>query len=97
MLRCDGQNCPLKEECYRFTQPSPGRDAFPASPYNHAAGACEQFYSNIPNEELVRETAYHIWQRNGHPEGRQVEHWYEAYLSLCLNTGRVKSVLGVTL
>jgi hypothetical protein len=28
--------------------------------------------------EVIRENAYHIWEREGRPEGREVEHWLEA-------------------
>ncbi|MEN9934310.1 MAG: hypothetical protein RLZZ387_889 [Chloroflexota bacterium] len=94
MLYCPGHQCPLHTECYRHTQPSPGRDAFAALPYDPASGTCEWFETNVPSESLVRETAYYIWLRSGCPENRSVEHWYEAYLSLCLSTGRVTQVLG---
>jgi hypothetical protein len=26
-------------------------------------------------EQQRRERAYHIWEREGRPEGRQIEHW----------------------
>ena len=29
-------------------------------------------------EKAVREAAYLIWQREGRPEGRAMEHWLEA-------------------
>ena len=29
-------------------------------------------------EETIREAAYRIWEREGRPEGRAVEHWREA-------------------
>jgi Protein of unknown function (DUF2934) len=94
MLYCPGHGCPLRSECYRHTQPSPGRDAFAALPYDPVAGACASFITNIPGEALIRETAYYIWLRSGRPEHRELEHWYEAYLSLCLSTGRIPSALG---
>jgi hypothetical protein len=97
ILHCYGTGCPIKEECYRFTQPSPGRDAFASLPYDHATGTCEYFYSNVPTEALIQETAYYIWLRNGRPTNRALEHWYEAYLSLCLSMGRITSALGRTI
>ncbi|GEM_PF-846190 len=94
MLYCPGHECPLRNECYRHTQPSPGRDAFAARPYDALRGTCDYFHSNIPSEALIHETAYYIWLRNGCPENRALEHWYEAYLSLCLSTGRITAALG---
>ena len=29
-------------------------------------------------EELVRETAYFLWEQDGKPEGRDQEYWYRA-------------------
>jgi hypothetical protein len=94
LLYCYGSGCPLREECYRHTQPAPGRDAFAALPYDATTGTCAYFATNQPSDALVRETAYYIWLRNGCPENRATEHWYEAYLSLCLSTGRIISALG---
>jgi hypothetical protein len=89
LLYCHGGQCPLRLECYRHTQPSPGRDAFASLPYDAAKRSCESFYTNAPGEALVRETAYYIWLRNGRPAGHDLEHWDEAYRSLCLSTGRI--------
>jgi hypothetical protein len=94
MLYCHGHQCPLRAECYRHTQPSPGRDAFGSLPYDAATGSCAHFHTNLPSEALIRETAYYIWLRSGRPQGRDLEHWYEAYLSLCLSSGRIASALG---
>ncbi len=87
MLRCYGDGCPLRDDCYRFTHPSPGRDAFGSLPYDAAAG-CAFYVSNLPSEEAVRVAAYHIWLREGRPDGRSQSHWDEAYRSLCRSTGR---------
>jgi len=88
LLYCPGHGCPLCTDCYRHTQPSPERDAFAALPYNEATGTCEWFYSNEPEEAMVREAAYYLWLRNGCPENRDVEHWEEAYRGLCQSMGR---------
>jgi hypothetical protein len=88
MLYCHGNQCPLCAECYRHTQPSPGRDAFASLPYDNATATCAWFHSNMPSEALIRETAYYIWLRNGCSDGHATEHWREAYLSLCQSTGR---------
>ncbi|MBX0329364.1 DUF2934 domain-containing protein [Oscillochloris sp. ZM17-4] len=93
MLYCHGDACPLRADCYRHTQPSPGRDAFAALPYDAATGACAQFYSNIPGESLIRETAYYIWLRKGRPEHSADEDWREAYQSLCRSSGRITFAL----
>ncbi|HEU4326840.1 MAG TPA: DUF2934 domain-containing protein [Roseiflexaceae bacterium] len=89
MLRCYGDGCPLRGDCYRFTQPSPGRDAFGSLPYDAAAGECDYFVSNLPSEEAVRAAAYYIWLREGRPGGREQPHWDEAYHSLCRSMGRM--------
>jgi len=36
------------------------------------------------NEEIVRIRAYHIWEREGRPEGREAEHWHAALRELVL-------------
>jgi DUF2934 family protein len=33
-------------------------------------------YSNI--EEIVRQRAYYLWELEGKPQGREVEHWHRA-------------------
>lgn len=88
MLYCYGDGCPLRGDCYRHTQPTPGRDRFGASPYDALTQQCEQFVTNIPDEDFVRESAYHIWLRRGRPEGCAAEHWREAYEQACRSMGR---------
>lgn len=90
MLFCPGAGCPLRADCYRHTQPAPGRDRFASLPYDPAAGTCEWFCSNQPAEALIRETAYYIWLRAGCPENCADEHWRAAYLSLCRSSGRAQ-------
>jgi len=89
MLHCYGTGCPFKDDCYRYTQPVPGRAGFGALPYSAEADSCEQFVSNIPSAELVRQTAYYLWLHLGRPENCADEHWQAAYRSLCLSTGRI--------
>jgi hypothetical protein len=36
--------------------------------------------------EVIREHAYHIWEREGRPEGREVEHWLEAEANVGVTT-----------
>ncbi len=90
ILHCYGGHCPFKEDCYRYTQPNPGRDAFGNIPYNTETNHCEYFYSNIPSEELIRQTAYFIWQGHGRPENSAQQDWDEAYRSLCESLGRTQ-------
>lgn len=30
------------------------------------------------HEQEVQQIAYHIWEREGHPQGRDLEHWLKA-------------------
>jgi Protein of unknown function (DUF2934) len=91
MLLCYGTNCPLRLECAHHTQPNPGRDAYGALPYDFELGACKEFVTNLPSEDLIRQTAYYIWLRNGRPEHQELEHWNQAFVSLCVGSGRVKA------
>jgi len=34
------------------------------------------------SEEAIRQRSYEIWQRQGRPEGRAVEHWLQAKTEL---------------
>jgi hypothetical protein len=88
MLLCYGTNCPMSLECYHHTQPNPGRDAFGALPYDLELEKCDQFISNLPSQDLIATTAYYTWLRNGCPEDRDLEHWNEAFISLCISFGR---------
>jgi hypothetical protein len=89
LLYCPGQGCPLRADCYRHTQPSPGRDRFAALPYDPASQGCAYFHSNLPTDEQVRAAAYYLWLREGRPDGRADIHWREAYTALCRSTGRL--------
>jgi hypothetical protein len=45
---CDGAQCPIKQECYRYTAPkNEYRQAFfTYVPYDHARIGCEYFIDN---------------------------------------------------
>ncbi|HSH03658.1 MAG TPA: DUF2934 domain-containing protein [Anaerolineae bacterium] len=88
ITRCYGHDCPLRDDCYRYTMPRPGRDALARVPYDEETGSCQYFYSNEPSEEGIRLTAYHIWLREGKPEGEAEAHWERAYEELCRSMGR---------
>ncbi|MBD2201222.1 DUF2934 domain-containing protein [Calothrix sp. FACHB-1219] len=76
---CPGQNCPIKQECYRFTAEILGRqDFFGTPPYKLTTNSCEFFITNRPNEAQIRRLAYTIWEKTGYPEGKSVEHWLQA-------------------
>ena len=45
----------------------------------------------IINDDLVRERAYFIWEREGRPEGREQEHWQAAVRELEVELGLAKS------
>lgn len=34
------------------------------------------------SEEAIRKRAYHIWEREGRPQGRDFEHWVQAQVEL---------------
>lgn len=33
---------------------------------------------NVPSPDAIRERAYGIWEREGRPHGRELEHWLQA-------------------
>ena len=43
---CNGENCPLKENCYRYTaEPNPYRQSyFKTPPYNKEEDKCKYLY-----------------------------------------------------
>jgi Protein of unknown function (DUF2934) len=38
-----------------------------------------------PTEDEIAECAYFIWESEGHPIGREAEHWHEAEMQLYLD------------
>jgi hypothetical protein len=34
------------------------------------------------SDEVIRERAYHIWEREGRPHGREYDHWVQAQVEL---------------
>ena len=34
-------------------------------------------------EQVIRETAYFIWEREGRPAGRALDHWGRAIIEIC--------------
>jgi hypothetical protein len=82
MLYCFGQRgewtCPRKDECFRHTQPTPGRDRFGELPYDFETRSCSYFVSNRPTEEFLRTSAYYLWLAAGKPDGQSERFWLEA-------------------
>ena len=90
--RCYGKvgdrQCPLREDCYRYTYPHAGRDYFGGLPYDAQTNSCELFISNLPTEEEIRTAAYHIWQREDEPEGQAEAYWEQARRECYRSRGR---------
>ena len=42
-------------------------------------------------EERIRECAYHIWEANGRPSGRDEEFWTQACETVAANGGQTSS------
>lgn len=82
---CPGKDCPVRQNCRRFTAKILGRqDFFAQAPYNFTTNSCEYFIRNRADEAQIRLRAYEIWQKMGCPDGKSVEHWLQAekdYLS----------------
>lgn len=83
---CPGVSCPMKNRCYRYRAFTAGRqDYFGSSPYDAAAGRCEQYRDLTPfeaSEDRVRARAHAIWEAAGRPEGQAEAHWHEARRAL---------------
>jgi hypothetical protein len=76
---CLGKNCPIKQNCYRFTAKIPGRKNFFTNiPYNVTTDSCENLIGNHPSENKIRLKADQIWQQMGCPNGKSVECWLQA-------------------
>ncbi|MEO0933465.1 MAG: DUF2934 domain-containing protein [Cyanobacteria bacterium J06641_2] len=76
---CPGENCPIKQNCYRFTLQVMGRqNFFTQIPYNSSTNSCKHFISNLPREEKIRIKAYEIWQQMGCPSSQSLECWLKA-------------------
>jgi hypothetical protein len=48
-----------------------------------AERSVEAAHATPLTREQIALCAYHIWQAEGHPERRAVEHWLQAELQLC--------------
>ena len=88
---CEGESkdkiCPIRDTCYRYTTSYRLRDRY-LLPYDFTTQSCDLFETNIPSDEIVQMTAYHIWLREGKPEGQAQEHWQQAYQQLAKSMNR---------
>jgi hypothetical protein len=76
---CPGQNCPIKQRCYRFSAKVRGRKNFFAKvPYIFNTNSCEYFIINRLDEDRIRLKAYEIWQQMGCPNGYSIQCWLQA-------------------
>lgn len=76
IAKCMGGDCPLKNDCYRFTSETLGRqDFFGSVPYNLKDKSCEHFWDN---NSQIQALAYLIWLDEGKPNGKAREHWEKA-------------------
>jgi hypothetical protein len=48
-----------------------------------AEASVEAASPNPNTREQIAPCAYYIWQAEGRPDGRDVEHWLQAELQLC--------------
>ncbi len=76
MCMCGGKDCPLKNDCYRFTGEVLGRqDFFGSAPYDLITQSCEHFYEN---SQQIAKLAYIIWEKNGKLNGKDKIDWEKA-------------------
>jgi hypothetical protein len=47
-------------------------------------------------EDEIAECAYFIWESEGHPIGREAEHWHQAELQVCLSHVQDSALDGVS-
>lgn len=83
---CPGGTCPLREGCFRFrAQPEARQDWFGHPPYDASLQRCEHLWSlaaMAPTDAAIRVRAYHLWERDGRPDGRADAHWNTARAEL---------------
>lgn len=86
ILRCPGGACPLRERCLRFRAIAHGRyDSFGSPPWSAAEQACAHFEDlarHEPTAEQIEVRAYHLWEREGRPNGRSDANYQAARAEL---------------
>lgn len=76
---CDGEGCLIKKYCERFTRVVYGRrDVFGKAPYDPFSKQCKSFMENKTFQDLLKNTAYKLWEEEGYPHGNELKHWFQA-------------------
>ena len=76
ITKCFGDSCPRKMQCYRFTSETLGRqDFFGQIPFDKSSNICSYFWDNTSQIQVI---AYHIWEKEGKPQGQDKLHWEQA-------------------
>lgn len=76
---CSGEGCPVRKYCKRSTLEVLGRqDFFGTVPFDSTSKNCSYFYENEAFRTLQRQKAYQLWQQEGKPHGKDLEHWQAA-------------------
>jgi hypothetical protein len=52
--------------------------------YGHSRSRIEE--SQMSRDTIIRDTAYAIWEAEGRPEGRSLQHWFMAEQQVARNT-----------
>lgn len=80
---CPGGECPLKDNCLRFTGVIYGRqDFFGTPPYLNQIGDCSYFIDDRPAQEAIQHQSYAFWQEDGCPDGEDLTYWFRAEMYL---------------
>ena len=83
---CAGQDCPIKENCLRFTGVAYGRtNYFGSLPYDFTKKHCEHYWDDRPSEDNTRLLAYKLWQQAGSIPGKDLDYWLIAKNQLLYN------------
>ena len=44
----------------------------------------------VDRQQVIRERAYAIWEKEGHPDGKDLAHWLQAEHEVCLTEALLK-------
>jgi hypothetical protein len=64
-------------------------DTFPGTLTAAVTQAYEVDAMNTAIEERIRNRAYELWEAEGRPEGREIDHWLQAVQELALERSAV--------
>ena len=51
----------------------------------------------VDRQQVIRERAYAIWEKEGHPDGKDLAHWLQAEHEVCLTEALLKDGQGAML